>query len=205
MKTLNDNPYTNSYEDITIEPLHSGSLCSYLYHRGISWRIAQNYCVEIRYYLHGHNREYYAIGFPNRAGGYEIRNPYFKGAIAPKDISIIGDTNANTCLVFEGFMDFLSAVEMSWFSSDSMSAVILNSTSLVERAISALEKAERILCMLDGDDSGEITTAKICNELPQALDSSSLFTKQGFKDLNDLRKSKMLMNNIFNKELNKNH
>ena len=33
-----------------------------------------------------HGRAYFAIGFPNIAGGYEMRSPYYKGCIAPKDI-----------------------------------------------------------------------------------------------------------------------
>ena len=32
---------------------------------------------------------YFAVGFPNRSGGYEIRNKLFKGCIAPKDITHI--------------------------------------------------------------------------------------------------------------------
>jgi hypothetical protein len=38
-------------------------------------------------------RNYFAIGFPNRSGGYEIRNAYFKGCISPKDISVISKGN----------------------------------------------------------------------------------------------------------------
>ena len=51
-----------------------------------------------------------AIGFPNVAGGYEVRNSFFKGCIAPKDITHIRQQGEQRekCLVFEGFMDYLS-------------------------------------------------------------------------------------------------
>ena len=55
-------------------------------------------------------KPYFAIGFPNVAGGYEVRNRFFKGCIAPKDISHIRQQGESRekCLVFEGMMDYLS-------------------------------------------------------------------------------------------------
>lgn len=32
---------------------------------------------------------YFAVGFANRSGGYEIRNKYLKGSISPKEITHI--------------------------------------------------------------------------------------------------------------------
>ena len=40
------------------------------------------------------DKPYFAIGFPNMAGGYEVRNRYFKGVSPPKDITI-SDNRAN--------------------------------------------------------------------------------------------------------------
>lgn len=55
---------------------------------------------------------YFSVGFKNRKGGIEIRNPYFKGAVSPKDITHVshnaGDRRQSPVLVFEGFMDYLS-------------------------------------------------------------------------------------------------
>lgn len=58
--------------------------------------------MEVRFSLNG--KWNFAIGFPNASGGYEVRNKYFKGCIAPKDITHIrqiGEPKA-TCYVFEG-------------------------------------------------------------------------------------------------------
>ena len=67
-------------------PLH---LQSYLREvRKIDLAVASPYLRHVRYEVGG--REYSAIGFPNRAGGYELRDDKtFKGTIAPKDISLI--------------------------------------------------------------------------------------------------------------------
>ena len=62
-------------------------------------------------HLFTHNgKPYFAIGFPNTAGGYEVRNPFFKGCVAPKDITHIRQQGVprNMCYLFEGFMDYLS-------------------------------------------------------------------------------------------------
>lgn len=193
------------FEDVVIEPLHSGPLCSYLYRRGISWDLAKQYCVEIHYFRQGYSTEYYAVGFENRSGGYELRNPYFKGAMAPKDITVIGNVPNSTCLVFEGFTDFLSAIELGWFDARRMSAVVLNSTSLVDRSMDDLKTASKVVCLMDGDDSGRKATGIICRTLPFAMDHSSFFTQRGYKDVNDLRKAILRMNNFFNKERPKEH
>ena len=56
------------------------------------------------------DKPYFAIGFPNMAGGYEVRNRYFKGCVAPKDITHIRQQGGQRCMcyLFEGFMDYLS-------------------------------------------------------------------------------------------------
>ena len=79
-------------------------MLGYLRERGIPSDIATANCVEIHYRLH--DKQYFAVGFPNEDGGYEIRNRFFKGSIPPKAVSLIrqGSTMVN---VYEGFVDFL--------------------------------------------------------------------------------------------------
>ena len=84
------------------------SLLTYLQERGINIALAKKECSEAHFTHHG--KRYFAIAFPNVSGGYEIRNRYFKGCIAPKEISHIRQSRTvrETCYVFEGFMDYLS-------------------------------------------------------------------------------------------------
>ncbi|MEP6467842.1 MAG: CHC2 zinc finger domain-containing protein, partial [Parafilimonas sp.] len=56
--------------------ISSFGLVRYLHKRRIPVDIARKFCCETDYELYGKN--YYAIGFKNDAGGYELRNEKFK-------------------------------------------------------------------------------------------------------------------------------
>ena len=94
------------FQNLRLELLESLPLLSYLSKRGIDMEIASQECWEAHYTCHGNS--YYAIAFPNEAGGYEIRNPYYKGCIAPKAVSFISQGQTDCVCLFEGFMDYLS-------------------------------------------------------------------------------------------------
>ena len=76
-----------SFQQLEAVPLSSPALFAYLRQRGINTELAKRECREVRYLTDG--KPYFAVGFPNRSGGYEIRNKLFKGCIAPKDITHI--------------------------------------------------------------------------------------------------------------------
>ena len=65
------------------------------------------YLQEMYYRIGG--KPYFALAFKNDSGGYELRNPRFKGSTS-KDITHIRQKGEprDTCFVFEGFLDFLS-------------------------------------------------------------------------------------------------
>ena len=90
-----------SFQQLEIVPLSSPALLTYLQERGINIALAKRECSEAHFAHNG--KQYFAIAFPNVSGGYEIRNRYFKGCIAPKDISHIRQpgTARETCYVFE--------------------------------------------------------------------------------------------------------
>ena len=75
------------FQQLEIVPLSSPALLSYLQERGINTELAKRECREAHFTNNG--KRYFAIAFPNVSGGYEIRNRYFKGCIAPKEISHI--------------------------------------------------------------------------------------------------------------------
>lgn len=63
-----------SFQQLEVVPLSSPALYSYLRQRGINTELAKRECREVRYLTDG--KPYFAIGFPNRSGGYEIRNKF---------------------------------------------------------------------------------------------------------------------------------
>ena len=97
-----------TYRGLRVGELSSPALIAYLQERGINIELAKRECMELRFM--NADKPYFAIGFPNMAGGYEVRNRYFKGCVAPKDISHIRQQGEprNMCYLFEGFMDYLS-------------------------------------------------------------------------------------------------
>ena len=65
--------------------ISSRCLLHYLVQRKISSIIAAKYCVEIEFIMN--NKTHVALGFENNYGGYELRNPWFKGSSTPKGIT----------------------------------------------------------------------------------------------------------------------
>ena len=85
----------------------------------------------------------FALAFPNESGGYERRNPDFKGVHGTKDISIVKKKEVlvkrktgkgtEAVTVLEGFMDFLSA--LTYYQKEMTPPVIvLNSVAMKDRA-----------------------------------------------------------------------
>ena len=159
--------------------MQSVSLLDYLESRGISRAVAMSSCDEAWYTAGG--KRYFAVAFRNRSGGYELRNGFFKSSISPKDVSLVL-SGSPVCNVYEGFIDYLSALELGIGTGEDH--IILNSVSNVGRAIPLLEGYAEILCWLDNDDAGRRTLEAVRKEYGGKVhDRSGLY--QGHKDLND--------------------
>lgn len=169
---------------------HNIPLADYIQSRGINPRFARRFCKEVYYEING--KRYFAIGFKNNSDGYEIRNKYFKGSSSPKDISFINN-GSNFLTVFEGFMDFLSALTIRNHENSNSNFLILNSLSLIKRSYQIIDSHNDIFLMLDNDTAGRNTTNGILQKYKQAIDCSNFY--QDFKDLNEfLMQSKGLIN-----------
>ena len=176
-----------SFTDIEVVPLRHHALVAYLQERGIPAQIAAEHCKQIHYSCRG--KRYYAVGFANESSGYETRNKYFKGCIAPKDITLrrIRDGPTIDVAVFEGFIDYLSALTLGIING--LDAIILNSVSNVGKAIPYLRDYSTIHCYLDNDNAGKSAFAAISADFVNVIDCSTLYSQ--FNDLNEF-----LMNSI---------
>ena len=175
-------PTESVFEDVEVAPLLRSLLTEYLEERGIPYAIASRHCCRLNYGVRG--KRYFAVGFPNMAGGYEVRSRYFKGCIPPKSVSLVkaNDIPADECLVFEGFMDFLSAVTLG--VTGNADCLVLNSVANVEKAAGLLDGYGRIGCFLDRDEAGRRTLAALTMRYGERVtDRSSLY--DGCKDLNE--------------------
>ena len=186
---------TERFRNVKVVGLNHEALKSYLQSRGIDLDIGECECKEIHYTCN--KKEYFAVAFPNIADGYEIRNPYFKGCIAPKDISIIRKSEklgGRCCCLFEGFMDYLSylaLVKLGRITEDNESVdyIVLNSVSNIGRAIEPMRKYKVIHCYLDNDDAGR----RVVDSLHELLGDKvqDMFAPYPlYKDLNDFLRNK---------------
>lgn len=177
--------YATSFENIKIVPLGNPALLAYLKERGIPAHIAKANCKEAHYTLNG--RPYFAVAFPNISSGVELRNRYFKGCISPKNISIPNNPDyCNTvsieCAVFEGFLDYLSALTIS--AIPDTDSIVLNSVANVNKAMSHLSRYEVINCYLDNDDAGHRVLSVLSEAFGErVIDRSTEYSQ--FSDFND--------------------
>jgi len=166
---------------LKVAPLLSFVLCRYLHERKIPMEVADRFCKEITYELNG--KEYFAIGFKNDSGGYELRNPYFKASSSPKDISTFNN-GSKEAVIFEGFMDFLSFMTIHKNEQEtSRDFVILNSASFFEKARLFMEQHECIRLYLDRDTTGQ-NYMKYAKSLSDKYKDESVLYHY-YKDLND--------------------
>ena len=193
--SLSGERLTERFRNVKVVDLNHEALKSYLQSRGIDLDIGECECKEIHYTCN--KKGYFAVAFPNIAGGYEIRNPYFKGCIAPKDISIIRKPDrlgGRCCCLFEGFMDYLSylaLVKLGKITEDNESVdyIVLNSVSNIGRAIESMKKYKVIHCYLDNDDAGR-RAVNFLHELLGDKVQDMFAPYLLYKDLNDFLRNK---------------
>lgn len=178
-------------KNVTTQPLSHNALASYLGKRGISLDIGSTFCGEMHYEVRG--KKYFALAFPNNSGGYELRNPYFKGCFGRKDITLIKDEGSESdyCHVFEGIFDLFSFITLTQGKVDPFYSfkgkgnfIVLNSVNNIGKALSHLEKCKHIYMWLDNDTAGRKAAETIEGMFGYAtLDMSFLY--DGYNDLND--------------------
>lgn len=172
-----------SMEGFEVVPLEHRALVAYLQERGIPAHIVKAKCKEAHYSVNG--KPYFAVAFENVSGGCELRNKYFKGCRGRKDISYLPwarDGPSTECAVFEGFIDYLSAIALGIISR--ADAIILNSVVNVNKAVPYLRNYTVINCYLDNDNAGQTALTELTAIYGSAMiDRSTLYSE--FNDLND--------------------
>ncbi|OFP36510.1 toprim domain-containing protein [Segatella oris] len=186
LPTAKPNTPQNSFENLQVLSISHPALIKYLGERCIDIEIARTVCKELHFDTRG--KHYFGIGFPNIAGGYEIRNSFFKGGITPKDISLFhNEESKQSCLVFEGFMDFLSFMMLRRKENDGLKRqdyLVLNSVLNVQKALEPLSHYENVQCFLDNDEAGRKAYQALLMGLKvPVIDSSGLYAD--CKDLNE--------------------
>ena len=155
-------------------------LLQYSRKRGINDQTIKRVCSQV-YYTVPDGRRFFGIGFPNDKGGWEVRSEIFKGCLGVKaPTSFLNLADAPTVL-FEGFFDYLSALQMGWMTGHN--GVILNSVQELDTAMSFFFSGQPLIACLDNDVAGRNATEKLSQRCNVVDNWVSRFAE--FKDLND--------------------
>jgi len=172
-----------------VKDIQHFALIDYLDARNISIHAARLICKEVHYQIC--NKRQFSIGIENISGGCDFRNKYFKNASSPKDISLISKSKS-TLIITEGLFDMLSLLTMEYSLFSRADLMVLNSTSLAERAAEYLLDYDLVELYLDRDITGFKTTEYLFEKSKNCVDRSELY--QNFKDPNDWILNKLTFN-----------
>ncbi len=184
---IGKNPASQQTSSIVVErvrPLENPALLNYLMERGIDLSAARVHCSEVHYYVA--DKSYFAVGFRNDAGGWVLRNRYFKGCTSKAPTTRRGDYP--TCLVFEGFMDYLSFLTFKRNPTPPHNIVVLNSVTNLAKAVPFIASHERVYTYLDNDEAGRKATAELKEACRNLSDQSVHY--RPYNDLNDYLRSR---------------
>ena len=172
-------PQAPSMELISVQAVKHPKLLLYLTERGLQRSDISPFLSEVYYKVS--EKYFFALGFPNDADGWELRNPYFKGCFAPKAITTIKGTDSHKLQLFEGFMDFLSWRKLHPEGQDD--SIILNSLTLLPKLIPTLHPYPIIESLLDNDEAGNQATKQLFDAGLPVKDMRACYAP--YKDINE--------------------
>lgn len=160
-----------------IKPVNHIGLILYLYSRGITKYKSISYLKEIHCFIS--YKKYFALGFRNDNGGFEVVTKHANICLGIKDITCI-DNGSITIRVFEDFFDYLSWKEIETEISNYM---ILNSVSLLEKDLKYLNAFSKIELFLKNNFRGNEITLFLMKSFENVIDCRSLYIN--YKNLNE--------------------
>lgn len=180
-----------------VAELTAPALLDFLNKRGINVEIAKQYCKEVYYSVN--DKPYYAIGFQNNSEGWVLRSNFFKGCTS-MDVRTFSDAknDKETCLLFEGFTDFLSYLVLKGDKVPKQDAIVLNSVVNLPKVKNELSACRTIYAFLDNDEGGRKAVQELQTLCNDVRDMSVHYAKH--KDLNDYLCSRSIPKPIIKKK-----
>lgn len=175
-------------ELIEVLPLRSFWLTYWLWQHRIPENVARTYCREVHYKTG--EKEFAAIGFPNDAGGWLIRNRYHQSSIGPAGPAHLAH-GSQRLAVFTDFVDLLTLVRLLASSNNPLPDLLLLAPSDGVGQLRAIENIySSVHLWLANDGPGNRLTEavlrhrRLCHgHHPPFLDHRRLYA--GYKNLND--------------------
>ena len=174
----------NPKDEIRVEkvvPIQHPALFDYLRNRKVNPIEVAKFAKQVHYTFK--SSTYFAVGIENVSGGWELRNPYYKNAAAPKDYSFFS-TSKSLLSVTEGMFDFFSLLTLYPGLPQKSDFLVLNSVSFVNRVQNVIQNYPKVGLYLDNDSSGKKATKKLLADFHNSVDMSAIYETK--KDLNEL-------------------
>jgi len=150
--------------------------------RHIPLQVAQEYCKQVLFrFPTSAYASHYGIAVENDKGGFALRSTWFKGAVKPAGITTIHFVNGTECLLFEGFIDFLSYVTL--YGNPNHTCIILNSLVFIPMMIDVLQAYDVVHLWLDLDAAADMQVEYLMDNKVNIVDHRDVFSPH--KDLND--------------------
>ena len=128
-------------------------------------------------------KRYFAISLKNISGGCELRNPFYKNAVSPKDYSFF-TTSKKLLSITEGMFDFFSQLTLYPGLSQKLDFQILNSVSFVGRIQKIVLPHSKVFSYFDNNPAGKRVSLKLLDGLSNSIDMSAIYENK--KDFNQL-------------------
>ncbi|NDV56724.1 toprim domain-containing protein [Bacteroides sp. 519] len=164
---------------LNVASLGNPALLGYLNERKINIEIAKQNCSEV--YSEVNGKPYFAIGYKNDSGGYELRNKYFKGCTSKNVTSVTA--GHDTCQLFEGFMDYLSFLTIKNWQHSPADVIVLNSLTNLPKIRNTLSSYRSVATFLDNDEAGKRAVQELKKSCNNINDQSFFYSEH--KDLNE--------------------
>jgi 5S rRNA maturation endonuclease (ribonuclease M5)/gas vesicle protein len=198
--TTNDNK--KAQITTVFDEIQHPSLKNYMKKRGISDSI---FLKEVHWNIG--QKSYFALGWKNDKGGFDLRNEHYKGKLGTNDITtgFIGKKEELSSLaVFEGMTDYLSYRKNK--PDANFEFIVLNSTSNTDKAIENIKNSKSanhdIYLFLDKDEAGNKATNQFKAHFKNSDDMREHYVKNS-KDLNEHYSIKNEMNKSKNKGMSR--
>jgi hypothetical protein len=181
-----------TFTDVRVEPLTWKPLIEYLTSRGINWSLVQRsnrtqaHLQQIFYRTSTSVREkpYFGLGWKTD-NGWEVRSKNFQGTIGGKGLTWLLGKKRDEVVVFEGFIDYLSALTHYNQTYFEQTVLILNSVSMLAEALPTLMEARLVHWFGDNDQAGERALWLLKQTLTPSRVKAHNEIYRGFKDFND--------------------
>lgn len=161
-----------------VQEIENRALVNYLESRNIPLSLAKKYVKQISVNNSNTGRKFFALGWQTESEGYELRNKLFKGCIGAKSVSFIRGKKVPSVEVhvFEGMMDYLSALAERKIQQFDGDTIILNSVNCLPQVFPYIKNYvyKSLYTWLDNDTSGVLAT----NALKELAEKEGLLTFQ---------------------------